>query len=283
MIARAMDALRRAGEEEAGDPPATPIIWLALALALTGLGISTYLTVVHFVGEGALVCSDNGVINCAAVTTSAQSHFLGMPVSVLGLAYYVVVVAINLPPLWRSRDRRVHLARVGLLVVGMAFALYLVSAELLIIDKICIWCTGVHIVTFALFILVMITSPRLLGWGSDDREGLRSRQSAGSTRVAGTGTDRIVGGSLASGSQARRQQAARYETAKQLARQQARSKCAPIRPLGTVSRRNPPASNGHSPSDATSVRQAGRRSSRAFRSISFKPPHIPWGSRMRIA
>jgi uncharacterized membrane protein len=223
MISRALATWRRVGEEEAGEPPATAIVWLALALALAGLGISIYLTIVHFVGQQALVCSDNGVINCAAVTTSAQSHFLGMPVSVLGLAFYLSMVAINLPPLWRSVDRRVHLARVGLLVVGMAFALYLVSAELLIIGKICIWCTGVHVVTFALFILVMTSSPRLLGWAAAGGSGHRPRQPSGRPQRTRPPVPKTVHGSLTSGTQARRQQAARLETAKQLARQQARA------------------------------------------------------------
>ena len=166
MAARALALVRNRDEDRLGEPPGTAIVWLALGLALFGLGISTYLTIVHFAGQQLLECADNGVINCAAVTTSAQSRFLGMPVSVLGLAFYVAVVVIMLPPMWRVADRRVHLLRVGLMVIGMAFALYLVSAELLIIGKICIWCTGVHIVTFALFIVVMTTSPRLLGWAT---------------------------------------------------------------------------------------------------------------------
>ena len=145
--------------------PATWRIYLALVLSLIGLGISTYLTIVHFVGTGALVCSDNGVVNCAKVTTSAQSHFLGMPVAVLGLAFYLVMTALNLPPAWRSADRRVHLARLAFIVVGILFALYLVSAELVIIGNICLWCTGVHLVTFLLFVLIVSTVPGMLGWG----------------------------------------------------------------------------------------------------------------------
>jgi uncharacterized membrane protein len=155
MASRAVAAVRNMGEQSVRERPSATVVWLSLALSLIGLGIATYLTIAHFVGTQALVCSDNGLINCSAVTTSAQSHFLGLPVSVLGLAYYVVMVVINSPPMWYSPDRRVHLLRVGLMILGMAFALYLVSAELLIIDKICIWCTGVHIVTFALFVVVM--------------------------------------------------------------------------------------------------------------------------------
>ena len=146
--------------------PAAP--WrsaVALVLSVFGLGVSIYLTVAHFVGTQALVCSDSGVINCAKVTTSAQSHFLGIPVAVLGLAYYLVMCAVNLPAAWRSDDWRVHGLRLALAVVGIAFALYLVAAELLIIGSICIWCTTVHVITFLLFVLVLATVPAMLGWG----------------------------------------------------------------------------------------------------------------------
>jgi uncharacterized membrane protein len=39
----------------------------------------------------------------------------------------------------------------------MGFVLWLVAAELLIIDHICLWCTGVHVVTFALLLVVSRT------------------------------------------------------------------------------------------------------------------------------
>jgi uncharacterized membrane protein len=145
--------------------PARWKVVTALVLSLLGLGIASYLTYVHFQPQ-ALVCSDSGVINCQKVTTSAQSHFLGIPVAILGLGYYLVMVAFNLPAAWRATDRRVHMARLALSGLGMAFALYLVAAELVIIGSICIWCTGVHVVTFLLFVLIVTTVPAMLGWGA---------------------------------------------------------------------------------------------------------------------
>jgi len=155
------------GDEEGTSalaPPATWRVVVSLLLSLAGLGVSIYLTVDHF-AKIAPACSDQGIVNCTKVTTSAQSYFLGIPVAVLGLCFYVVMTAINLPVAWRSLDRRVHIARFALITVGMAFALYLVSAELLIIGNICLWCTSVHVVTFCLFVLVVSTVPSMLGWG----------------------------------------------------------------------------------------------------------------------
>ena len=140
-------------------------IALSMVLTLAGLGLSTYLTVAHFVGAHILECAGNGVIDCTKVTTSPQSYVFGIPVAVLGLGYYVVMTAVNSPWAWRASDRRVHVARLALSILGMGFVLYLISAELLIIKAICIYCTGVHIITFALLVLVMATVPAMLGWG----------------------------------------------------------------------------------------------------------------------
>ncbi|MCU1362852.1 MAG: Vitamin epoxide reductase [Acidimicrobiaceae bacterium] len=132
-------------------------------LSLIGLALSTYLTITHFEPQ-ALVCTGRGFINCAAVTTSAQSQILGVPVAILGLANYVVMSALNSPWAWRSRHRCVHEARFVLAIVSMCFVLWLIYAELIIINNICLYCTGVHITTFALLIVLTLVSPAQLGW-----------------------------------------------------------------------------------------------------------------------
>lgn len=136
-----------------------------LLLSLAGLGVSAYLTVDHF-AKIPLACSDTGLVNCQKVTTSAQSHILGIPVAVLGLAFYLVMTVLNLPVAWGATDRRVHLVRLALSLAGIAFVLYLVAAELLIIGSICVWCTSVHVITFLLLVLVLTTVPAMVGWAT---------------------------------------------------------------------------------------------------------------------
>ena len=142
--------------------------WVAFGLSLFGLGVSTYLTIAHYSSTSILACSDQGLVNCAKVTTSPQSEVFGvLPVAVLGLAFYVVLAVVNLPPMWKVQDRRVHLARLALVILGMGFVLYLLAAELLIIGNICLWCTSVHLVTFVLLVLTITTVPGMLGWGRE--------------------------------------------------------------------------------------------------------------------
>jgi uncharacterized membrane protein len=132
-------------------------------LSLIGLGLSTYLTITHF-RPADLFCTENGVFNCSLVTNSGESRFIGIPVAFLGLGTYVVMTVLNSPWVWRAKNYWIHVARYVLSVVSMCFVLWLLTAELLIIKSLCLYCTGVHIVTFALFIVLTQVSPTQLGW-----------------------------------------------------------------------------------------------------------------------
>jgi uncharacterized membrane protein len=125
---------------------------VALCFAVVGLAASGYLTIEHFTSSTTLACPETGTINCAKVTTSAWSHLAGIPVAVLGLAYFVVMTALTLPPAMRRRQLdRVRLVAAG---IGVAMVLYLIWAELFRIDAICLWCTAVHACAIGLFAAV---------------------------------------------------------------------------------------------------------------------------------
>ena len=145
--------------------PSGPAVWLQLTtfvLALAGLGVSVYLTIAHFTESALAGCSESGVVNCTKVTTSPQSYVFGIPVAVLGLAFYVFAVAIMSPWAWQAARREIHLLRIASLVVGIGFVLYLIYAELFIIGSICLYCTSVHAITFVLFVLTMFA---VAAWG----------------------------------------------------------------------------------------------------------------------
>jgi len=141
-----------------------------LLLSLAGLGVATYLTITHYDTHVALVCSDNGAINCEKVTTSPQSVIFGIPVAVLGLAFFIPMIVLCLPAAWRTANRWVHLARLALSVTGVGMIVYLIIAELFIIKAICLWCSSVHLLTFILFVIIATASPIVLspGYGTDD-------------------------------------------------------------------------------------------------------------------
>jgi uncharacterized membrane protein len=149
---------------DAPGAPAGPPAWLqftTLALAVIGLGLSAYETYAHFNGSHLAGCptGGNGTFNCTAVITSSQSMVFGVfPVAVLGLAFYVVVVALMTPWAWRVQRRDVGLLRLATMVAGMAFVMYLIYAEVVQIQDICEYCTGVHIITFLLFCITVFSA-----------------------------------------------------------------------------------------------------------------------------
>jgi uncharacterized membrane protein len=131
--------------------------WRPLALCaicLAGIGISIYLLIVHYEPQ-ALICHSGGVVNCEAVLTSPSSVIFGVPVPYFGLAYFVGMGVICLPAVWRSEAAWLAWGRLAAAVAGIGMVVYLVYQEALVLHEICLWCTGVHVLTFAMFIIIM--------------------------------------------------------------------------------------------------------------------------------
>jgi uncharacterized membrane protein len=132
------------------------LAFTTMLVSLLGLADATYLTYQHFSGSTAFAgCAESSTVNCEAVTTSPESHVFGVPVAVLGLAFFVFMVVVNSRWGWKARWPAVHWARLASVVVGIVFVLYLIWAELFRINAICLYCTGVHILTFILFALII--------------------------------------------------------------------------------------------------------------------------------
>ena len=143
----------------------------SLVLSIYGLGASIYLTITHFEPK-ALACVSNSRFNCEKVTQSPQSEIFGIPVAMLGLAFFVPMLLLCLPAAWRAADRRIHLARLVLSITGVGMIIYLISAELFIIKAICLWCSSVHVATLLLFVIIATTAPIVLApdYGAADAE-----------------------------------------------------------------------------------------------------------------
>ena len=174
--------------EESFEPasPFGPPLWLQLTswvLAVIGLGISAYETYAHYNGNHLAGCPSGagGTFDCAAVITSPQSMvFNVLPVAVLGLAFYVFAVVIFSPWAWSFRGSRtlritsrgVDIVRLGSVIVGMGFVMYLIYAEFQI-GSVCEYCSGVHLVTFLLFCITVV-SAALWGLGKRNASAARS-------------------------------------------------------------------------------------------------------------
>lgn len=135
----------------------------AFSLSVIGVGLSTYMTIAHYTEAAILACSGSGELSCTLVTTSPESTFLGVPVALLGMGYFVVMGALTSPPLWRRDERWLARTRSALAVGAVLFVLWLVAAEVLIIGHVCLWCTGVHVVALSILLVLTRAQPAQLG------------------------------------------------------------------------------------------------------------------------
>jgi len=121
---------------------------IAILAGVAGVGISAYLTVVHF--AGALpACPANATFNCDAVLSSPYGVIAGtnVPTSLAGIAWFLVSAA-----LWLGSMPR---ARLAWSAVGLLTVVYLLYVEIVLLGTICLWCTAAHLLVVILFILAL--------------------------------------------------------------------------------------------------------------------------------
>ena len=104
------------------------------AVALIGLGIAAYLTIVHYAGGEPVCAIAHG---CAVVQQSDYAELAGVPVALLGLVGYVGILGslARDGEAWRSATAFLSLA-------GFGFSAWLTYVEIAKLDAICIWCVG---------------------------------------------------------------------------------------------------------------------------------------------
>ena len=104
------------------------------AVALAGLGIAAYLTIVHYTGAAPACAIAHG---CEVVQSSAYAKLAGIPVALLGLLGYAAILASLV------RDDETARTVTALLALGGAgFSAWLTYVEVARLDAICIWCVG---------------------------------------------------------------------------------------------------------------------------------------------
>src|SRR6266702_8773550 len=120
----------------------------ALALSLAGIGISIYLTLLHYAGVTP-ACPSSGPVDCEAVLTSSYTKIAGttIPTSAAGIVWFGASAL-----LWGWRVGPLHLVWSA---IGLVTALYLVFVELVVIRVICLWCTAAHVLVFAIALIAI--------------------------------------------------------------------------------------------------------------------------------
>jgi uncharacterized membrane protein len=140
------------------------LLSIMAAIGVVGLGISIYLTTIHYT-HTAPVCSIGGIVNCANVLKSPYSVIpgtgnatTGIPITFPGGLWFVVsgaLAVVGLVSAYRDRPEPGRLRLIQLLWAagGLLFVFYLVFDEIVQLHNICEWCTAVHFLTLITFML----------------------------------------------------------------------------------------------------------------------------------
>jgi uncharacterized membrane protein len=131
---------------------------IGLILSILGIMDGTYLTITHYTTKIVLACPNTGFIDCAKVTSSSYSEIHGIPAAVLGLAFFLGMFILQLPMLWRSKNSLIKNGRLAYSIAGLISIFWFVYVEFHKLHAICLYCTGVHILTFLLFVTTLIGS-----------------------------------------------------------------------------------------------------------------------------
>lgn len=135
--------------------------WAACLVTLVGIGASLYLTILHFsiLKSGAVggesFCNINPYLNCDAVLLSRYSEIGTLPLSGLGLLFYLyllgALVYARMEP--QSSGRTLTLPYL-FVVFSLVLSLGLAYISFTHIKALCIFCSTLYVVNLLLFFLV---------------------------------------------------------------------------------------------------------------------------------
>lgn len=130
----------------------------SIILVVLGLMVSGYLSYVQL-NDTAMVCIDSGAFNCDRVQSSAYAKFMGIEVAYLGFLTYAALGGILL------LEKRVAFLQdygiillFGITLFAFLFSMWLVYAQVVLLQALCQWCLAHEIIMTVLF---GITSIRL--------------------------------------------------------------------------------------------------------------------------
>ena len=134
--------------------------WTIRLLCILGIGVAGYLTWTHLVGTDPYC---GGTHSCADVQNSPYSEVAGVPVSVIGLAGYVILLALSV---LRGRvDGEVQfylpVLSFGAALIGVLYSAYLTYLEAFVILAWCYWCVTSAVIILAVWLLSIVDLRRV--------------------------------------------------------------------------------------------------------------------------
>ena len=124
------------------------------ALAVLGLGVSAYLTYLHYNESTAALCAEGS--GCDIVRSSSYSTVMGNPVALLGVVGFALVLGISFS---RLSPFRKGLSLYLLALAGVTFSAYLTYLEVAVINAICSYCVASASLMAGILLLLLLQRP----------------------------------------------------------------------------------------------------------------------------
>jgi uncharacterized membrane protein len=127
-----------------------------VVLSVIGGGFMAYLVSLHFAVDPSSLCDLSENLNCSVVNQSVYSELFGIPISALGLLYFVTMLWAFLAKNVRNR----YLIVTAFSAFSLVFGIYLSGVEKFILDSFCLFCEGSKAVMVLLIIAAMVGAKR---------------------------------------------------------------------------------------------------------------------------
>lgn len=148
-------------------PKVNKLLTVIAVLSLIALGVTAYLTYMHFKPEASDFCNFSDQWNCDVVNKSQWSYidlgFVEIPVSILGFGTYLIffvfsILLIRKAVNWRKLHPKLNELLVlnvlrYLSVIGVIFSLYLTYIEAFKLQTFCLFCVVQQVIIIIIAIL----------------------------------------------------------------------------------------------------------------------------------
>ncbi len=135
------------------------LIYILVILSLVGLFTSVYLLQHHYaLLSGSTNCDYSEHVSCDLVNGSTYAEIFYVPVSLLGLLWFVVMIFMS----WHAIPKpKLFIPAMSVWSgMGFLFLFYLVGVEILL-KTICPYCTVVHIIVLISFVISLYLNRNL--------------------------------------------------------------------------------------------------------------------------
>ena len=122
-----------------------------IAATLVGLGDTLFLSYYQHLG----ITPGCAIGGCEIVLNSAYSKFMGVPLSYIGLVFYVYMLALAILVAYDSYGKGTRFALMAYTSIGLLMSLGFETLQIFVIHAICLYCAISAATTLVLFGLAL--------------------------------------------------------------------------------------------------------------------------------